>query len=598
MDPDRHSQKSGAPSPNKVWLKALEVSARLTADPDQTLPRRLDALALLHGDAPALLSDEACLSYAALAGRVRQYARCALAMGLDRGSSIALLMAAQPDYVALWLGFTRVGVIVTLLNPELPGPALAHGLETVRPSHLILDQALASAFAAARPYLRQDLAVLGYGGGPTQRIDLMADAQPAEDLPPEAAAQGRLSDIALQIFTSGTTGLPKAARISHRRILAWSGWFAGMMATTPADRLYNCLPLHHSVGGVVAIGGLLVNGGSVVIRPKFSASAFWPDVVRWRCTLFQYIGELCRYLTLAPPVPEETQHSLRLACGNGLRADVWPKFQTRFGVPQILEFYASTEGNFSLYNVEGREGSIGRIPPFLSHRFALALVAHDVKTASPLRDANGRCVRCDADEVGEAIGRIDQREGSPGAFEGYTDADQSEAKILRNVFEANDAWFRSGDLMRKDRQGFFYFVDRVGDTFRWKGENVSTAEVAAAVLACPGVRAAAVYGVAVPGAEGRAGIAALEVDPVFDLDAAVAVLKPRLPPFALPRFLRLTQALAATQTFKLKTEALREDGFDPSRTSDPLYVLDLAAGRYCRIDDEVFKAVNDGRWRL
>ena len=280
-----------------------------------------------------------------------------------------------------------------------------------------------------------------------------------------------------------------------------------MMDAGPQDRLYNCLPMYHSVGGVVAVGGVLLNGGSVFVRERFSASAFWDEVVRHDCTLFQYIGELCRFLLNSGPHPLERAHRLRLACGNGLRQDVWTAFQDRFAIPRVLEFYAATEGSFSLYNVEGRPGAIGRVPPVLAPRFPAALARLDPTTGALLRDGHGHCRRCAPDEVGEALGRIATAPEGPNRFEGYTSKVEGERKVLRDVFEPGDAWFRTGDLMRRDAAGFFYFVDRVGDTFRWKGENVSTSEVADVLAACPGVTAAAVYGVEVPGCEGRAGSA-------------------------------------------------------------------------------------------
>ena len=326
-----------------------------------------------------------------------------------------------------------------------------------------------------------------------------------------------LADRALLIFTSGTTGLPKAAAVSHHRVVAWSHWFAGLADMRADDRMYDCLPLCHSVGGVAALAAALVNGGSVVIAEKFSASRFWGEVARWDCTIFQYIGELCRYLVAAPTSAAEKAHRLRLACGNGLSADVWRAFAERFGVPQILEFYASTEGNLTLYNVEGKVGAIGRQPPFLAARDAIALARFDSDKEAPWRGPDGFCARCGVDEVGEALGRIGREAGQ--RFEGYTEPAETEKKILRDVFAPGDAWMRTGDLMRRDREGFYYFVDRVGDTFRWKGENVATSEVAAALGRAPGVREAVVYGVAVPNADGKAGMAALTIDGEPDLEA-------------------------------------------------------------------------------
>ena len=222
---------------------------------------------------------------------------------------------------------------------------------------------------------------------------------------------------------------------------------------------------------------MLFAGASVALAEKFSATNFWSDLVRFDCTLFQYIGELCRYLLKAPVSEFETQHRLRLACGNGLRGDIWEPFQARFAIPRILEFYAATEGNFSLYNVEGKVGAIGRVPSLLAHRFPAAIIKVDAEGRAPLRGDDGLCIACARGESGEAIGRIGTADEGGGRFEGYTDKGETEKKVLRDVFAKGDAWFRTGDLMRLDEQGFFHFVDRVGDTFRWKGENVATSEV-------------------------------------------------------------------------------------------------------------------------
>jgi len=361
--------------------------------------------------------------------------------------------------------------------------------------------------------------------------------------------------------------------------------------------MYDCLPLYHSVGGVVATGATLVGGGAVVLRERFSASSFWQDVVAERCTVFQYIGELCRYLLASPPQAQESQHALRLACGNGLRGDVWREFERRFRIPQILEYYAATEGNFSLYNCEGRAGAIGRIPPFLAHRLPVALVKFDLEAQAPARDASGRCVRCAPQEPGEALGQILAENGAT-HFEGYTDEAASASKILRDVFAPGDAWYRTGDLMRQDEQGFFYFVDRVGDTFRWKGENVSTTEIAEVIAACPGVADATVYGVSVPGTEGRAGMAALVAAKGFELAELRRALAARLPDYARPLFVRIVSALELTGTFKLRKQELALEGYDPARVRDALYIDDPARGAYVPLDAELHARLQAGKLRV
>ena len=581
-------------TPARAWLKALETTAQATRDPARTLARAAGEWAAAYGDAPAVLSDFEQMSFRALAERANRTSRWALAAGLAKGDVVALMMGARPEYFALWLGLTQVGVVVALLNVNLTGAALAHCVRVAGARAAIVAAPFAETCAEAFAGLPLDLWPHG-GGDEARRVDLALAAFSGAPLDERERRATTLADRALLIFTSGTTGLPKAAGVSHHRIVAWSHWFAGLADMRADDRMYDCLPLCHSVGGVAALAAALVNGGSTVIAEKFSASRFWSEVARWDCTMFQYIGELCRYLVAAPPSTAEKAHRLRLACGNGLSAAVWRAFAERFGLAQILEFYASTEGNLTLYNVEGKVGAIGRQPPFLAARDAVALARFDFEKEAPQRGPDGLCARCGVDEVGEALGRIGREAGQ--RFDGYTEPAETEKKILRDVFAPGDAWMRTGDLMRRDREGFYYFVDRIGDTFRWKGENVATSEVAAALTAAPGVREAVVYGVAVPNADGKAGMAALAVDGAPDLKA-IAHAALALPRYARPLFLRIRPALEATATFKPVKRALAAEGFDPARVADPLYVYDSEREAYVALDAQRCAAIANGDARL
>jgi fatty-acyl-CoA synthase len=587
-------------TPARDWMRALEATAHIGDEPTRTLPAVIGELARRFGDKTALLSDRETMSFSELAQRMNRYARWALAEGIGPAAPVCLLMPNRPEYLAIWLGIAKVGGVVALLNTNLTGAALAHCIAVAAPGHLIVAAELAPAFAEAAPHLAAPPKVWLHGEAtlPAARIDLIVDTLEGGELTALERREPELADRALCIYTSGTTGLPKAANVSHHRIMMWSAWFAGLADITADDRMYDCLPMYHSVGGIVAIGAALLNGGSVAIQERFSAHQFWDDVARWDCSLFQYIGELCRYLTAAPPQPAERAHRLRLACGNGLAAEVWAAFQQRFAIPRILEFYAATEGNFSLYNVEGKIGAIGRTPGFLMARNPVALVRFDFDAGRPLRGADGFCVRCAVDEPGEAIGRISSGGRDLSArFEGYTSAADTEKKILRNVFAPGDAYMRSGDLMRLDAQGFYSFVDRIGDTFRWKGENVATLEVASALCACPGVAEAVVYGVAVPGAEGRAGMALLGVEGRLDLVALARHMR-ALPDYARPVFLRVRATIETTATFKHKRQDLIEEGFDPARVADPLHVFDRARDTYVPLDGERYARVQRGAMRL
>jgi fatty-acyl-CoA synthase len=580
------------------WTRALQATAHLDATPARTLPILIAEVASAHRDLPALLGDGESFTFGQLVVRMNGVAHWARAQHMGKGDVVALLMENRPDYLAIWLGLTRCGIVVALINTSLTGASLAHCLDVAGASRVIVSARLAAAFETARPHLMSTPDVWSHGGESekTRRFDLAIDsAAPAVVSP--LSPPVTLADRALLIFTSGTTGLPKAAIVSHRRVLTWAVWFGAMLDTGPQDRMYDCLPLYHSVGGVVATGALLARGGSVVIAEKFSASRFWDDVRRWDCTLVQYIGELCRYLLAAPPRANDREHRLRIACGNGLREDVWTAFQQRFAVPRIIEFYAASEGTFSLYNLEGKPGAIGRVPPFIAHRFPVALVEFDADTQRPKRDAQGRCRRVSRNEVGEAIGRIADGDAAAGRFEGYTEAGESERKVLRDVFIEGDAWVRTGDLMRIDGKGFYYFVDRIGDTFRWKGENVSTLEVASALASCPGVLDIIVYGVSIPGADGRAGMAAIVAGPGFEPAALQSLALERLPSHARPLFLRLTPPFDLTGTFKHRPQELARDGFDPRRTADRLFVLESGT-TWAPLDAAMFARIESGEIRF
>jgi fatty-acyl-CoA synthase len=583
-------------SPAKAWLRALELTAPIARNPGRTLPVVVEEAAGRWGNAQALLSDREELTYRGLSERANQYARWAVAHDLRKGDVVCLLMANRPEYMAIWLGITSVGVVVSLLNTNLSGPSLTHCIDVVTPKHIIVSEEFAYAVEAVLPQLKAKpvLWVHGSEGSQPGGSDIESGKFSGEGLTWAERRETTIEDRALYIYTSGTTGLPKAANVSHGRVMQWGHWFAGMMDVQQSDRMYNCLPMYHSVGGVQATGAMLVGGGSVAIRESFSASQFWADIVRWDCTLFQYIGELCRYLLNTPLSLAEKEHRIRLACGNGLSGEVWDAFKDRFRIPRILEFYAATESNVSLFNVQGKRGAIGHIPPYLAHRFSPELVVFDVELGQPARNAAGQCLRCAPNQPGEALSKLQADSSNVASrFEGYTSADASESKVLRDVFELGDAWVRTGDLMRRDEKGYFYFVDRVGDTFRRKGENVAASEVAGVINAYPGI-----YGVGVPGIEGRVGMAAIVAMATLDLPQFHAHIASLLPRYARPVFLRISKEPELTGTFKYsKTELVRE-GYNPGASGDLLYFDDPAAGEFVPLDAALYRCIQGGAIRL
>jgi fatty-acyl-CoA synthase len=582
-------------------LRALRMTTHIARNPTRTFPNVVDELADRYGDAPALLSDRERFSYRELAERSNRYARWALAQDLNKGDTVCLLMQNRPEFLALWLGVTRVGGVVALLNTNLTGHALAHCINAVTPKHIIVAAELLAAIETARPHLTGTATwwMHGKANANLARLDREIEGFSGNMLTGYEQRRLTIEDRALFIYTSGTTGLPKAANMNHYRVMLACHVFAGVMDTRADDCMYDCLPMYHTSGGLLATGAVLVKGGSVVLREKFSAREFWDDIARWNCTLVQYIGEFCRYLVNSPLHPKERSHRLRLLCGNGLRPDIWGEFKERFRIPEIIEFYAATEGNVTMFNFEGKEGAVGRIPWFLADRFPTKVVRFDVEQQQPVRDEHGFCIECEPGEAGEVIGKILKDSSKPGQrFEGYATQIETERKVLHDVFVKGDLWFRTGDLMRKDEDGYFYFVDRIGDTFRWKGENVSTTEVEEAIGGFDGVLAANVYGVQVPGRDGRAGMATVAAQQSFDLRAFREHLVQRLPDYARPVFIRLRGDIETTTTFKIKKVDLSKQGFDPRTISDPIYVNDPAAKSFVRIDTALYDQITSGKVRL
>ncbi|MFT4955107.1 MAG: fatty-acyl-CoA synthase [Brevundimonas sp.] len=548
----------------------------------------------------AVTDERRSLTYRELDTLANRFAHWARGRNLRRGDAVALMMLNRADYLAAWIGFSKVGVATALINTNLSGHALAHCLNIAGASQVVADDETWRQVETARPYAEKSLMLWVMGLNPddeaSERRGLDAGVRGTSGVRPDRGLRAGLTnrDTALFIFTSGTTGLPKAARIPHSRARTYMRAFAGATASTEKDRLYCVLPLYHSTGGLVGVGSVLLNGGTVILRKKFSATGFWPDVAESGATTFVYIGELCRYLVNCPPNEMERSHKLRLAFGNGLRPDVWPDFKDRFAIPEILEFYGSTEGNVSLFNFDGRPGSIGRVPRFLRSQLNIRLIQYDVEADEPARGPNGRCIECRPGEIGEAIGQIkaDIRHD----FSGYADKAASEKKILRDVFAAGDAWFRTGDLMKQDSDGYFYFIDRIGDTYRWKGENVSTSEIEQRLAEAPGVKEVIAYGVEVPGHDGRAGMITVVPDGRFGVKKFAAFVNEELPAFARPVFVRVARELETTGTFKYRKVDLVKDGFDPAMDDD-IHVRD-DKGAYTRLKPETYAAIMKGDARL
>ena len=585
-----------------MGLRALLKRIKpITLDSDVLLCDDFEEAVDKFGDNVAVEDEHRSLTYRELDALANRYAHWGRGRNLRRSDVVGLVMTNRVEYLAAWLGFSKIGVATALINTNLSGQALAHCLNIVNIAQVVADEETWRQVETARPFVSRTLLLWVIGLKPeeeaSERRNLDNAVRSGSSVRPLRTVRAGLTnrDTALFIYTSGTTGLPKAARIPHSRARTYMRAFAGCTRTTPEDRIFNVLPLYHSTGGLVGVGPALLNGGRLIIRKRFSASSFWKDVKDSKATVFVYIGELCRYLVNSPPSEDERAHTLRLAYGNGLRADVWPDFQSRFKIPDILEFYGSTEGNVSLFNFDGKQGAIGRVPSYLKKQINIRLVQFDVDSEQPIRGPDGLCRLTRVGEIGEAIGEIgnDIRHD----FSGYADKAASQKKILTDVFKKGDRWFRTGDLMKQDAEGYFYFVDRMGDTFRWKGENVSTSEVEQVLMDAPGVTEAIVYGVPVPAQDGKAGMAALVVEGKFDAQAFSDHVEAKLPAYAQPVFVRLIKSAETTGTFKYRKADLVVDGFDPSKTGAALYVRGGAAG-YQKLTAAGRNAILKGESRL
>ncbi|CAM5174586.1 unnamed protein product [Eretmochelys imbricata] len=517
------------------------------------------------------------------------------------GQTVALLVGNEPGFVWAWLGLARLGAVPAFLGTGLRRGALLHCLRGCGARALLVARDLCDSVEPLLPTLQElGVVVWVWGPGPcppgvTSLQELVEEAS-EEPVPPDLSTPRDMMDTCLYIFTSGTTGLPKAARISHHKSIMCLGFYR-LVGASSKDVIYVALPLYHMSGSLLGIVGCIGIGATCVLKRKFSASQFWGDCQHYGVTVFQYIGELCRYLVNQPKREGERNHSLHLAVGSGLRPDVWREFLQRFGNIRIVETYGMTEGNITFFNYTSTLGAVGR-GSFLYKLFSpFELVRYDVLRGAPVRDAAGWCQRVSPGETGLLIAPVTPQN----PFLGYAGGRElSEHKVLHGVFTAGDAYFNTGDLMVHDAAQFVYFRDRTGDTYRWKGENVATTEVAEALAALDSLQEVNVYGVAVPGYEGRAGMAAIVLRPGCELDGArlYSHVVEFLPPYARPRFLRVQDHLATTQTFKQHKVRLASEGCDPTRLPDPLYLLDDASEAYVPLTPRLWEGVISGAVRI
>ena len=583
----------------KTSKRMLAAVEDISSESSNLVPDDIERIADKYPDNIAFIDDEREWTYAQFDAYANQVAHWAVAQNCQRGDTIAVFVPNRLEYVAVWFGLSKVGVIPALINYQLRAGALAHCVTISHANIAIVDHELLGAWDSAKADLPDGIIAYCAFGEDNKFPSFDAAIAVQESVRPNRNVRDGLvsGDIFMKMFTSGTTGMPKAAKIAHTRGQLYMRGFVVASGAKSIDRTMMVLPLYHGTGGLCGVGLALTVGGALIVRPRFSASNFWDDAVRHKATLFMYVGELCRFLLNAPESPNDRKHTIRCIIGNGLRPEVWSEFVERFNIPNVVEFYGATEGNISMINFTGKVGAVGRIPKYLEGKTNGALIKFDVETNTHIRGEDGFCQRTDVDEIGELIGEIRSDEARF-KYEGYEDKKASAKKILHDVFKKGDMWFHTGDLLWRDKEGYYYFADRIGDTFRWKAENVATNEVAAAITGFDGITQANVYGVPVPGYDGKAGMASLVADDNLNLAALYQHIEAVLPPYARPVFLRITSEADTTGTFKYKKTDLVKDGFDPANVKDALYMADIEAGKYIQLDAKVFERIKAEKVRL
>ncbi|GAA6064281.1 hypothetical protein JCM10212_000947 [Sporobolomyces blumeae] len=596
--------------------------ARENRRDENSLYYYFDRAVQARGDADCYVCDGHTLSFNQVNLEVNRLAHWLLSQGLERGDSLAVYLPNKPAYPILWLACLAIDVIPAFINYNLVGDGLVHCVNVATPKIIIYDSDLAasisdvaSTLASKNPSIKFvrwiDVYTKSFSGGsdekPAIANEIRLDPDVLGRMSGKRIPNDRRNGITWQspcvyIYTSGTTGLPKAATVTHGRTATGMRVWTKHNGFNRKSRIYTPMPLYHSTASILAIAVSWNAQSCVVIGRKFSASSFWNEVRASNANVIQYVGEVLRFLLAVPPSPRDKDHQVEMAYGNGCRPDVWTAFRNRFGVRVISEFFASSEGNGSLLNYNANDfgaGAVGREGILVSaaQRNKQVIVRVDPLTEEPFRDDHGHCVRADANEPGELILFIDMT--SPHlAFAGYHGNEAgTNKKILMDVFKKGDAWFRTGDLLRRDPDGLYYFCDRLGDTFRWKSENVATTTVAEALGAV--VEHPNVYGVLVPSHEGRAGCAAVpRQQAAIDWDKVSQHVTKTLPKYAQPLFIRLVDKTETNGTEKQLKVALRNQGVDPDLVRDEVWWMHPTEKKYVPFTRADWDALQAGKYRL
>ena len=552
-----------------------------------------------YPDRPAIKFEDIILTYKEFNDKVNQYANYFISLGLKRGDAVKVLIKNRIELLLVYTANAKIGAISSLINTDLRKKTLVYSLNLTPGKIIVVGEECFEAFNKVKANVKisdaKQLCFIHDAGEmdlPEGFIDL---PQAVKDFPidnPNTTADVKYSDVIAYLFTSGTMGMPKAALLTHSRVLGPGFAFGTIIAEfSPDDTIYIPLPFFHGTALMTGWSSVLVNGGALALARKFSASHFWDDVRKFNATGFNYVGEICRYLMNHPPSADDSNNPVRVVIGNGLRPEIWADFKQRFNIPVIGEFYGSSEGNGGFANVLNFDCTCG---------YSLggyAIVRYDHEEDKLIKNKRGFARKVRKGEVGLLI--FESAETSK--FRGYTDKMATEAKLLHNVFKEGDEWFNTGDLMRNQGCNHAQFIDRLGDTFRWKGHNVSTTEVEHVLNLFDQVSMTSVYGVKIPNTDGRAGMAAVVSSSSvneFDFKGLASLFNENLAPYAIPIFLRFKSDLSTTHSFKFKKIMLKNEGFDLENIKDPLYVKLPNQPDYRPLTPKIYKNIQNQKYNF